>query len=378
MRIFRQLLPLLLVFCSSLFFACEKVDVTNPPVVVLDCYELNVDGGGGDIALFYAVSNAIKGEHLTVKSNVDWIKPGEIGSSKIILHVESSNISEERFGFVTISYPYMEDDIKVYILQDKQLLNQYRFEISDLTYNSCSVSYIPSDENRPYMANIIDFEYFKQSGISDERMFIEAEMNNYLALAQRNNMSLEELMQRVSPQLIFRGVAERQFVGMQPGATYIVYSYGVEFHGNSYDVTTPLHSMRLELPMPSMYDVKFSIYSSISGNVASLSIDPGSWSGYYSVQIVPEDSIYYVEQGSYLSDKEIKALASMFYTNARKAMSSGASAEQFMRSSCYTGFGQITVPLDNARRYMVIVFAVESKNGEVPIMRSVPSLYYLS
>jgi hypothetical protein len=272
----------------------------------------------------------------------------------------------------------MEDDIKVYILQDKQLLNQYRFEISDLTYNSCSVSYIPSDENRPYMANIIDFEYFKQSGISDERMFIEAEMNNYLALAQRNNMSLEELMQRVSPQLIFRGVAERQFVGMQPGATYIVYSYGVEFNGNSYNVTTPLHSMRLELPMPSMYDVKFSVYSSISGNVASLSIDPGSWSGYYSVQIVPEDSIYYVEQGSYLSDKEIKALASMFYTNARKAMSSGASAEQFMRSSCYTGFSQITVPLDNARRYMVIVFAVESKNGEVPIMRSVPSLYYLS
>lgn len=361
-------------FLALLFAGCETE--SGESIIQLDTYELNVDGGGGDIALFYGVTNPAKNGKPSIVSAVDWVALKEVTSSKIVLAVAPSDSSEERFAFITVKYPGAED-VRVYILQDKQLLNKFKFEVSDVTYKSCKVKYMPLDKSRPYMANVIDAEYFKQSGISDETMFVDAEMSGYLTLAQRNNMTLEELMSRVSPQLIYTGDAEREFAGMQPGASYLVYSYGIEFTGNSYTMTTPMHSTLVELPMPEMYDVNFNIATSMTGNTLTVSIDPKDWSGYYYIQIAPDDSLHYIEPGTPMTDQQMKTLATKFYTNARNAMKSGASAEQFLRANCYTGFRSLDVQLQSGRKYMIIVFAVESKDGEVPIMRSVPTLKYI-
>ena len=58
-------------------------------------------------------------------------------------------------------------------------------------------------------------------------------------------------------------------------------------------------------------------------------------------------------------------------------MANGATAEQFLRGSCYSGKKQINIQLEAGRKYMVYVFAVESKDGEIPVMRSNPSYHYL-
>lgn len=352
-------------------------DTNNPPIVELDCYELNIDGTGGNIPIYYGVTNAIKGEKPTATANVSWITVTEITDSKIMLKIDESDEPLERLGVVTVNYTGMERGIKVYITQDKQPLNDFSFSVSDITYKSCTVQYTPRDKARPYMANIIDSEYFKQSGITDGELFVATEMESYLALAQRNNMTLEELMERVSPQLIYRGNAERQFAGMQPGATYTIYSYGIEFHGNSYTMTTPLHTSVVDIPMPSMYDVSFNIATSVSNTVASLTITPSNWSGYYAVQIAPDDSLHYIPEGEQLSEYAIKSLASNFYTKARNAMKSGISVDQFLRANCYSGTCNINVQLTAGKKYMIIVFAVESKDGEVPVMRSLPAIKYI-
>lgn len=373
-------MTILLFSLTAALVGCEiegKVDPNNPPKVMIDTDNLNVDGGGGDIPLFYSIKNPVKGGEFEVISTEEWVSLKEITSSTIVLHIAPSDVNEERFAMVTIKYPGLESPVKVTILQDKQLLNKFSFEVSDITYKSCTVKYKPLDKERTYMANIIDAEYFKQSGVTDETAFVEVEMSNYRTLADRNNMTLEELMQRVSPQLIYTGEAEREFVGMQPGATYVVYSYGVSFSGNSYELTTPLHSMLVEIPMPEMYDVSFNINCKMSGNTASISIDPGDWSGYYSVQIAPDDSLYYIEPGTQLNEQAIKSLASKFYTNARNAMKGGATAEQFLRANCYTGFRSLDVQLQSGKRYMIVVFAVESKDNEVPVMRSLPTISYI-
>ena len=352
-------------------------DTNNPPIVELDCYELNIDGTGGNIPIYYGVTNAIKGEKPTATANASWITVTEITDSKIMLKIDESDEPLERLGVVTVNYTGMERGINVYITQDKQPLNDFSFSVSDITYKSCTVQYTPRDKARPYMANIIDSEYFKQSGITDGELFVATEMDSYLALAQRNNMTLEELMERVSPQLIYRGNAERQFAGMQPGATYTIYSYGIEFHGNSYTMTTPLHTSVVDIPMPSMYDVSFNIATSVSNTVASLTITPSNWSGYYAVQIAPDDSLHYIPEGEQLSEYAIKSLASNFYTKARNAMKSGISVDQFLRANCYSGTCNINVQLTAGKKYMIIVFAVESKDGEVPVMRSLPTIKYI-
>ncbi|MBO5831188.1 MAG: hypothetical protein J6R01_06260 [Alistipes sp.] len=356
--------------------SCES-NPDVPPIVKLDIYDLEIDGGGGDIPIYYAVQNAVKGAELEVVSSVDWVSLKELTSSMIVLHVKASDVDEERFTSVVINYPGMAKPVRVNIVQDKQFLNKFRFETLDLTYNSCSIKYIPTDKNMPYMANIIDAEYFKQSGTSDMNVFIEAEMANYRSIADRNQMTLEELMGRVSPQLIYTGDAERSFGGMKHGSKYVVYSYGITFKGNEYTLTTPMHQTFIELPMPDMYNASFTISSQMSGNMASITITPKNWDGYYNVQIAPDDSLYYIEPGSNPNDGLIRNMASYFYDSARKAMLNGASVEQFLNSSCYKGSRQINITLDSSKRYMVYVFAVQSEGGSIPVMRSVPSFIYL-
>lgn len=355
----------------------EQIDTNNPPTMELDIYQLNVTGEGGDIPVFYTVTNAIKGEMPEAKANVDWIVPIEITSYSIMLRIAESDSSEERTGFVTISYRGMEKPVRVYVTQDKQPLNAFKFSVSDITYKSCKVHYSPRDQKRPYMANIIDTEYFKQTGITDGAVFVANEMESYLALAQRHNMTLEELMQNVSPQLIYSGDATREFTGMQPGATYTIYSYGVEFHGNSYTMTTPLHTSIVDIPLPTMYDVNFNVTATLSGGNATISVTPENWDGYYAIQIAPEDNLLYIKPGESLNEYAIKSIASNFYTNARNAMKSGYTAEQYLKANCYSGYKSINIQLASGKKYMIIVFAVESKDGEVPVMRSMPVINYL-
>ena len=379
MRKFTTLIYALIVAIMPLAVSCEMAgyDPNNPPVIQLDVYELNIDGGGGDIPIYYAVSNAVKGAKPEIVSSVDWVSLKEVTASAIILRIKPSNIDETRFTSIAIKYPGMEKTVRVSILQDKQLLNKFRFETVDITYNSCTVKYIPTDKDMPYMANIIDSEYFKQTGTTDLNLFIQAEMDNYRSIADRNHMTLEELMGRVSPQLIYTGDAERSFAGMKHGSKYVVYSYGVTFKGNEYTITTPMHQTFIELPMPDMYNASFTISSQMSGNMASITITPKNWDGYYNVQIAPDDSLYYIEPGSNPNDGLIRNMASYFYDSARKAMLNGASVEQFLNSSCYKGSRQINITLDSSKRYMVYVFAVQSEGGSIPVMRSVPSFIYL-
>lgn len=378
MQLIKKFIFTVVSIIAVVLVGCEpQVDPNNPPTMELDIYELSVTGDGGDIPIFYTVTNPVKGAMPEATSNVEWISIIDINSYQIMLRIAESDSSEERMGFVTINYRGMEKSQRVYITQDKQPLNDFKFSVSDVTYKSCKVQYSPRDPKRPYMANIIDSEYFKQTGITDGEQFVANEMNSYLALAQRNNMTLEELMGRVSPQLIYKGDAEREFMGMQPGATYTIYSYGIEFSGNSYTMTTPLHTTIVNIPMQTMYDVSFNITTSFSNGTAMISVTPENWDGYYAVQVIPDDNILYTPQGEKLNDYTIKSIATNFYTTARNAIKGGYNVEQYLRSTCYKGSKSINMQLSSDKKYMVIVFAVESKDGEIPVMRSLPTVKYL-
>ena len=110
LKIFRPL-HLFIVALALFVMACESaaVDSGLPPQMELDTYQLNVTGEGGDVAIYYGITNPIKGEMPTVTSNVEWITPGEVSVGKIIIHIAESDASEERMGFVTVNYKNLEN-----------------------------------------------------------------------------------------------------------------------------------------------------------------------------------------------------------------------------------------------------------------------------
>ena len=370
-----------LVAMTAVMVGCESEGAPSnggTPIVKLERTTLNVDGNGGDMFIYYEVENAVKGVSLEVSSRVDWVEAKSVKGSHITLAISKNMTAMPRETLVEVDYEGIERTLFIVIKQDPAILDMFSFEVTDVTYNSCKVRYIPSDDNMVYMANIIDKAFFIYSGITTEEAFIETEMKNYLRIAAEYGMTLMELMSNVNPQLVYRGEALRSFSGMQHSSEYVVYSYGVSFDDNNYEITTPIHYTLIELPMPSMYDVTFSLQAawSAAGN-ATLSVNPGDWDGYYSIQIAPDDSLYYVPQGEPLSALTIRSLANAFFTNARSAISQGATPEAFLATTCYRGFGQYPLALDRNKRYMLIVFAVESEDGAIPVMRSIPSVIYI-
>jgi hypothetical protein len=108
-----------------------------------------------------------------------------------------------------------------------------------------------------------------------------------------------------------------------------------------------------------------------------ISVTPENWDGYYAVQVIPDDNILYTPPGQNLNDYTIKSIATNFYTTARNAIKGGSNVEQYLRTTCYKGPKSINMQLSSDKKYMVIVFAVESKDGEVPVMRSMPFVKHL-
>lgn len=372
---------LLCALVAPIFVGCEPVETTpgEEPIVVLDTYELNVDGGGGNVPIYYAVQNAIRGVKPKAKSNVEWITIKEITSGTIVLSIQASNVDEERLGIVTITYEGMAKGVRVSVLQDRQFLDKFSFEVLDVTHSSCSVKYVPKSSGTYFMANIIDADYFTQSGITDMSIFVQNEMASYLAIAEQYGITLQYLLEEaVSPQLLFKEEVTRSFGGMQPGATYMAYAYGLELKDNEYTVTIPLHHTYIDLPMSPFYDVTFNVVSQMtSGGVANVVVTPVGWNGYYSVTIVPDSSLFYVPEGERMSEYTLRAMGNDFYKRARKAVQSGLTVDAFLRSNCHVGSKSFNMSVSGGSKYMVVVFAVESKDGDIPVMCSVPVISYL-
>lgn len=345
------------------------------PVLTLDCSELNLTGSGGDIPIYYGVKNSKKGEKPSMTTTADWITLKSVTSSQIMLTIAPNESQETREAILYITYSGAERQ-RVMVRQTKAVLDKFSFEASNVTYMSCTIKYIPADKQMQYMANIIDMAYFEQSGVDNEEAFLDAEMTNYRQIAASYQMSLEELLMRT--ELINVGDAERSFSGMQHGNRYVVYSYGLELNGDEFTLTTPIHYTIVELPMPTMYDITISadIVTNGSGGV-TITTNPGKWDGYYNIQVAPEDSLYYVPAGSLPDSYTIRGMANAFFNTARTAMMQGRTAEGFLNSFCYRGVQNINLQLDAGKRYMIILFAVESEDGAIPVMRSIPSFYHV-
>ena len=366
-----------LLLALPVMMSCDNINIdpTNPPKLDIERSSIQISGKGGHCSLSYTVENGIKGVLPTYKSDVDWIEDVNITSGLINFTVAESDSAEVRYGRLTISYEGAVSSRSIIVEQAEMELNQFTITVDNITFNSCVVTYTPANDDILYIANIIDKEYFTSSGVSTAEAFISAEMNNYIALANSYGRTLEELIPAAN--LGGKGSITRTFGSMQPGGTYVVYCYGVEVSGDSYNVTVPIHYELVTLPMPTMYDVDFS--ASIAYNtsyMATIAVTPKNWDGYYYIQIAPDSSLYYVEQGSAPDDFVVKGMSTAFYKKGRSYMSQGQTAEKFLSTMCYKGSREISVQLEKGQRYMVIVFAVESEDGSVPVMRSLPDLFY--
>ena len=85
---------------------------------------------------------------------------------------------------------------------------------------------------------------------------------------------------------------------LNPATEYVVYCYGVNVEGESYEATTEICYEVITTTAPELQDVEFDIKANVNGNSVEVVITPNNYDGLYYSYIVPETDSYYLPEGA--------------------------------------------------------------------------------
>lgn len=375
---FKNLLTLFLAVMTIMAVSCEKPDGgedLGPTSIKLNQYTLKVDGLGGEYVIGYKVTNPRKGATLKVECSAEWIERIEVKSTTIVLQIAPSDRRESREARLRISYPGSENSAAVNITQAEMVLDDFLIEVSDLTHNHFTVTWTPVDDELLYITNLIAVDYFTMSGVSTEEQFITEEFNYFMSVAQSAGLTLEQTLLQSGKAT--SGVVTQTYGGLAPGSRYIAYAYGVELNGDVYDITVPIHYSLVVIPMPPLVEAEFNANITVTGSEARITMTPLNWDGYYTFQVVPESSMYYVAPGDKVTPIVTQALCTTFFSQAKNSIVNGLDVETYLERNCYRGTKVSNVML-NSGRYMLAVFGVDYEEGYYPMMCTEPRIFHFT
>lgn len=375
-----KLLTLLLTAATIILsIGCENNEQPENNGAVSISLERNnivVGGEGSDLMIPYTVTNPQAGVSVVAECEESWVTNIVVYDKIISCTILPSDVRELRTARIKLTYPNSNAGASIFIEQEEMILDRIAITTGNLTHNCCDLIFTPVDSELRYVSNIIAIEYFTSSGISDEQTFIDEELKYMTTVAQSMNITLEEYLTKAG--LLSTGPITKYCSNLVPGSKYVVYAYGLDIDGNEYTMTVPIHHIVLSMPMPELHDISFAVNATNTGEQMRFNITPDSWDGYYTVQVVSPGSIYYVEPGEQIPSTVVKALNTTFFTQARTAMAQGIDAESYMEKHCYRGKSHVNVAVESGLRYMMVIFAVKSDDGLVPVMYSMPQIQYFS
>ena len=372
------LTSLFIVSCGSDNDEPATPPVANPSEIVVTPTEYSIASEGGALSINYTIINATEGTTLQVQSEAGWVVVESVTETSIELSIAANELYEARNTSLRLTYEGAKESLYITLTQHGKALDNFAIEISNLRYNGFTMSVTPKDEEMLYVINTISTEYFRMSGIKDGATFIAKEMDNLQEIAKNNKMTLEEILWH--NKLAGLGATARTYSGMAPLSQYVAYCYGVEIgDDDNYTVTTPIHHEVVDIPMPTLQKANFVTKLEPMTESVRMEITPSDWNSYYYIQIAPENSLVYIEQGDELTTNHFKRMSDSFHALASGAMRKGTTAESFLRTYCYTGSQNLTVDnLDSGTRYMAIIFGVRSDDGAIPAICTEPTLAYFT
>jgi hypothetical protein len=115
------------------------------------------------------------------------------------------------------------------------------------------------------------------------------------------------------------------------------------------------------------------------GPEVMFNISPKGWDGYYMVQLVEDSEAGYVEQGlTFTEQAEEQVAEAFFYIADHLYYFENKSAEAIMQQLGYKGDAEFTKTLNANHRYMALIYAIASAEGNVPMVVSKPIVKYFS
>ena len=247
----------------------------------------------------------------------------------------------------------------------------FKFSGAVAEHRSVKVNIMPQNEEQEYIVFLCEKKHFLRNQIDTREELLEDDYIYFTQLAEQYNMGVKEFLSAVG-WLVKGDKVGYGAVNLYPNTDYVVYCYGVEFDGDFYEATTEICYTEIATTAPEFVEVDYTIDAAITGNVATISIDPNDYKGYYYYYIVPETDRYYLHNGMEFNDDYMTYYRNGLLDELDEGLDKGSS----ISSMCCKGKVEIVERLEPNKGYVVLVFTLS--NDKTPIIASFPTTKYFN
>ena len=372
-------------FISLMFAICALVGCRNggengdnhKSVFSIDRSVVDISAEGGYVEVGYTLRGGNSAVMPIAKCDAEWIVEFDNSRQGSIAFRVAMNESEQmREAVVSFKAAGVEHMPQLRVKQMGLGSAMLTIEVVEVDYSECKVLLSPASETLPYVVAMAEREYLEKSGFSSADDIVAADLARYYTYIGSDE-SVEEFLERAK--LLNYGGQERVWTDLSPAKEYVIYAYGVYVAGDTYERSTPIYYAAVDKRMEERVAQTFSLDITTDGPEVTFNIVPESWEGYYMVQLVEDSEAGYIEQGLPLGEEFEEAVGeAFFYIADHLYYFEQKSAEEIMQQLGYKGVISFNKTLNADHRYMAIVYAIDSVEGNVPMMVSTATVEYFT
>ncbi len=335
---------------SLLLPSCKPEEPTTPPTLKLSQTEISVPASGGAVSLDYSLDNAVEGSVISVEpvSEVDWITDIDLSvAGKISFNVVANEVEEIREAEFIVSYPGLLEEVSFTVIQQASEPVPAPFEIivKDVQTSSITFDIIALDKEMDYIFFISPAEYVAGFPDDDDLFNDDMEYFDQQGIALENEVMRGDQIDYVHSPVL-------------PETEFTCYAYGVDVATKTR--LTDIVRVNVTSGEIKLIDVEFDVNIDISGAAVTVSVDPGSYDGWYYMNIIEDLDPAQVDM--------LQTCYQYFYEDIALYVGLGLEPENILLIVGHQDQISETFNLEQEKEYVAVVFAVD----ETPQLCSQP------
>ena len=356
--------------------ACTDNDITPSSPFSVKSDSIAVDDIGGYYKIYYTLQTPSDRSAVAV-CDAEWITDIDNSTAGVIsFRALPNNTTEKRKATIILRHISTDHEPQVTVTQEANSGKKLTMELINSDYSECEVRITPADDSMPYIVMMAEKSYLTEQRITSVEELCAADQA-YFYTYITGDTTLEAFLR--DSNLALNGTKTKRWQDLSPAKEYVIYAYGIYTHEDKYDAVTDVEYILIENRLPERTAMAFDATITAEGPEVSFEVTPKEWDGYYAVQLVEDTEAGYIEQGLPFSEEAEAAVAeAFFYVADHLYYFEEKSAEEVMQQLGYKGKAEFTKTLNANHRYMALIYAIDSDNGNVPMVVSKPIVEYFS
>ena len=234
-------------------------------------------------------------------------------------------------------------------------------------HRSIKVNITTLNEEQEYIVFISEKKHFLRNQIDTREELLEDDYIYFTEYAEKYEMGLRDFLKKAG-WLAKGDKAGYGAVNLYPGTEYVIYCYGVEFNGDFYEATTEICYTEISTTAPELVSVDYDIDVEVSGNVATVTVEPQDYNGYYYTYIIPETDTYYLYENMEFSKDYMAYYRNSLLDYIEEELDLGTALSKL----CGRRKSTTKQRLEPNMEHVVLVFTLS--DDSTPIIASLPTI----